>query len=89
MKWIFTICLLFIFSCTFRTGYYTSIPPATPVVYNYQPIVTLPLYYRPFRYFTNRQYNLGNVYNNYYQTPRVQTNLPLNFHSGPRGGRRK
>jgi len=86
MKWILNICLLSLFSCTIRTGYYSLIPPSTPLVYNYQPIVTLPLYHRPFRY---RPTYLGNVYHNYYYNPRPRTNLPLSNHSGPVGGRRK
>lgn len=87
MKWILIVFLVFLFSCTLRTGYYSSMPSATPLLYNYQPIITLPLYYRPFRY---RPTYLGNVYhNNYYHNPRPRTNFPLNYHSGPIGGRRK
>lgn len=94
MKNLILICFLFITSCQFRfipSSYYNT--AITPPVYTYTP-------FTPYTYIRPRTYwwtpaPLGNVYNNYYinprpnPNPRPRTNLPLNYHSGPIGGRRK
>jgi len=90
MKYLSLIILIILSSCVIRTGYHSFVPPATTVVFTpYQPLL-----YRPFRFNYFRPYSLGNVYwnnrnqsHNNYSGPR--TNLPLNPHSGPIGGRRK